>query len=80
MNPRDPRLDPRPGDRFRKGESAVTITRATTGTLAFTFSGKLSKAPPMVPWHKPWLPVFRRWAKDAEVVEQAAGEAAGGDR
>jgi hypothetical protein len=68
---RDPRMDPRPGDRFKKRESTATITGCSGEHLAFTFCGKLSDAPPMVAWYEPWLPSFRDWAKDAEVIQTA---------
>lgn len=66
---RDQRIDPIAGDRFQKGESTVTIVRASSGELSFTFCGILRDAPPMVAWHEPWLPAFRRWAKDAEPLD-----------
>lgn len=66
---RNPRIDPAPGDRFWKGESVTTIVTAKEGNLSFTFCGKISEAPPMVAWDKPWLPSFRKWAKSADVVE-----------
>ncbi len=66
---RDPRVDPKPGDRFRKGESVATIVQYSGVTLSFTFCGRLCDSPPMVAWNQPWLPAFRRWAKDADVIE-----------
>jgi hypothetical protein len=64
MLDRDPRTDPRPGDCFRKGDGFTTIVTAFGGTLAFNFCGKLADAPPMLPWHEPWLPAFRKWAAE----------------
>ena len=53
---RDPRKDPKPGDRFMKNEAVVTIITTAYQSISFTFCGKLRDAPPMVPWHEPWLP------------------------
>lgn len=68
---RDPRVDPRPGDVFRKRRSTVTIDHATGEALRFTFDGNIRDMPPLTSWYDDWVEPWRKWAKDAEVVDAA---------
>lgn len=68
---RDARVDPRPGDVLRKGPSVVTVVRATENDFRFDFTGFAADAPPLVAWYAPWLPSWRKWAKNAKVVKHA---------
>ena len=69
MTERDPRIDPQVGDRFGKNGSGATIVRCCEGSFGFTFCGRTSDSPPMPNWNDPWLPEFREWAKNAEVIQ-----------
>ncbi len=77
---RDPRIDPRPGDVLRKKTSTVTLTRCEPNTYCFEFSGLGCDIPPLTAWQDEWLPEFRKWARDAEVVIAAPEAANGGAR
>lgn len=68
---RDPRVNPIPGDVLRKGGWDVTIAEAGKHNFGYTASGIGGSVPPMLEWHKTWRPVWRKWAKDAEIIRRA---------
>ena len=60
---------PMAGDRWRNGESTLTVEIAGgAGVFSFSFSGYLQDTPPRIAWHENWLPLFRRWAANAEYM------------
>lgn len=65
---RDPRVNPRPGDVLRKGESVVEMIKCDRGNYQFRFAGIMRDCPRMHSWDDDWLAEFRKWASDAEVV------------
>ena len=76
---RDPRRDPKPGDVFRKQSAIVSIDRSDKCSFIFRANGWCDDMALLLPcWNEPWLPLFRQWAKGAEVLHVAEG-AGGGD-
>jgi hypothetical protein len=66
---RDPRTDPRPGDVLRKGSTQRTVVAVFGNCVTCCVEGM--GATRRGGYIAPWLSQFRRWAKDAEVLDTA---------
>lgn len=73
MSERDPRIDPQPGDRLRRGTRPTMgdIREVTHRTNQGGVSGKTDH-PIYTHFHFRTLDNWRSWAKDAEVLPPAA--------
>jgi len=72
-SPRDPRLNPRPGDVLRKGNVYRTVqVGPSTSNICVRCHERLGDSCRTV---RPFLSQFRRWAAGAEVLE--GGDAPG---
>ncbi len=60
---RDSRIDPQPGDVFRKWNQTFTVDEVNQGIVSLMYANGLH-------WHQGTLG-FRQWAKDAEVIHVA---------
>lgn len=64
---------PEPGDRWRKGESLLTVEIARGASFSFSFNGYVRDSPGKIAWHENWVPLFRRWCAGAEYLGGADG-------
>lgn len=69
--PRDPRIDPMPGDVLRKGDGIAEVCTVAVNTFNFKWDGPMVNAPAMTHWSEDWRGAWRKWASDAEIVRRA---------
>ena len=60
----DPKEDPQPGDRLRKGKRVRVVTQRDRGDVWYVIETSTS-TPRTV--HVCWITTWQDWAKDAEV-------------
>lgn len=64
MQPRDPRIDPRPDDQVRVGEETREVCAVHNGRVVYSWPGKIAV-------HSHLTQQWQRWAEGAEIVKVA---------